>query len=104
MTGQAWTAQPAKAPAALANAFTAKLSGATAVSLDTGRMHLKPRTRMEGAITTEKTLRLDLKGAWTRLPLATLDGSPVTVTRAGPDAIEVEIPAVGTHQLVLSPA
>lgn len=100
MMGQAWT-RPAAAAGPLGNGFTAKLTGTTAVALDTGRMDLNPRRAMTGAVTTEKPLRLTLKGAWARLPRLLIDGAPAKVTRAGPDAISVEVPA-GTHQLALS--
>ena len=99
MVGQAWT--PGAATPSLGNAFTAKLTGATAVMLDTGRMRLDPRRPISGTITTEKPLRLELHGTWRRLPRATLDGSPVPVTRVARDAIVVAVPA-GTHRLRLS--
>jgi hypothetical protein len=99
MVGQAWT--PGAAAPSLGNAFTAKLTGATAVALDTGRMRLDPRRPISGTITTEKRLGLELHGAWARLPRATVDGSLVPVTRVARDAIVVAVPA-GTHRLRVS--
>jgi len=101
MSGQAWT-KLASAPGPLANGFTAKLTGATAVVLDTARMRLNSGAALTGAMTTEKPLRLELRGAWAGLPRAVVDLSPVPVARTGRGGIVVEIPA-GTHRLVLSP-
>jgi predicted esterase len=64
MEGQAWTPPTAPAPPAR-NAFTARLTGARAVTLDTRRMRLDPRRDIEGDVTTDAPVRLTITGVGT---------------------------------------
>ena len=101
MFGQAW-ALPGAAPAPR-NAFEASLSGARAVSLDTGAMRLDPRTELTGGVDTEAALRLELTGAWPKRLAATVDGRPAALERTGRRTVVLAVPA-GEHRIGLRPA
>jgi pimeloyl-ACP methyl ester carboxylesterase len=64
MEGQAWGSSSQKAPATR-NAFTAKLTGARAVTLDPRRMRLDRRRAIAADVTTDVPLRLTLRGIGT---------------------------------------
>jgi hypothetical protein len=85
---------------ALQNAFEATLGGASAVRLDFGRMRLDPGRRIDGGLTTDSPLRLELSGPLPRTVHATLDGRAVAISRVDAGTIAVEIPA-GQHQLTI---
>jgi hypothetical protein len=99
MVGQDWQADPA-ATAPTANAFTATLSGASAVTLELGRMQLSTDKELTGTVTTEAPLALTLAGADEPADV-TIDGAPASATRQGDDVL-IAVPA-GRHTVVLSP-
>jgi hypothetical protein len=99
MTGQAWRhlglAQVG------ANAFTATLSGATAVRLDLARMALAPARRLTGDLNTGAALRLTLAGRFPEDARATIDGHRATVLRRDRSSLTLAVPA-GRHALVVT--
>ncbi len=99
MAGQAWKADPA-APRG-ANAFTATLSGARAVTLELGRMRLSADKRLSGDVRTDAPLTLTLDGVQRDVQV-TIDGTAVAATRDG-DALAIDVPP-GTHEVVVRPA
>ncbi|MEJ7786218.1 MAG: prolyl oligopeptidase family serine peptidase [Solirubrobacteraceae bacterium] len=99
MVGQAWRADPAATPAT-SNAFTATLTGARAVRLGLARMKLSTSKALTGTVQADGPLALTLAGV--RGPVGvTIDGAPVTTTRAGA-ALTINAPA-GEHTVVVSP-
>jgi hypothetical protein len=98
-TGLGWSAD-GRAPRR-ANRFTASLTGAAAVRLDTGRMRLDTRRRIVARVRSERPLELRLSGRWRgAAPLATWNGGALRVAtdRSG---IVLRVPA-GTGTLALS--
>jgi hypothetical protein len=83
MTGLRWADDPLGAPAAKANAFTATLRGARAVTLDAAGMGLSFDRPLTARITTEHALTMTL--------------------RAGARTVVRQVPA-GTHEVVVAPA
>jgi hypothetical protein len=97
MTGQQWVADPtAKAPV-LSNAFTATLTGASAVRLDLAAMKIDVTKPVRGTVTTDGVLTLRLSGPWATTPLVTVDGLPAAATLTG-GVLSITVPA-GTHTL-----
>jgi hypothetical protein len=97
--GQAWvpragTESPAR------NAFVASLSGARAVRLDLRRMRIATARRIDGAVTSDAPLRLELLGKWVGPVTARIDGVDAPVERIGPGVIAIEVPA-GRHSLAI---
>lgn len=80
MKGLAWLTDPTKGAAPTENAFTATLTGATAVQLDLLRMSIDPAQVINGTVSTNKPLALSLDGDWTTTPSVTVNGAPVSAT------------------------
>lgn len=99
MTGQAWKAAAAATPET-ANAFTATLTGASAVTLDLGRMKLSAAEPLTGSVATEAPLALTLDGVAGPVGV-TIDGEPATGQRDG-DELTVAVPA-GDHTVLIAP-
>jgi pimeloyl-ACP methyl ester carboxylesterase len=97
MTGQQWVADPtAKAPV-LSNAFTATLTGASAVRLDLAAMKVDVAKPVKGTVTSDGVLTLRLSGPWATAPVVTVDGLPAAATLSG-GVLSISVPA-GTHTL-----
>jgi pimeloyl-ACP methyl ester carboxylesterase len=96
--GQAWVARPSGV--ALRNGFSARLSGARAVRLDLLRMRVRTLRRIDGDVTTQAPLHLELLGKWRGPVRASLDGADAAVERLDKGVIAIEIPA-GRHSLVV---
>jgi hypothetical protein len=104
MQGQQWVTLPVvdgPAPAAR-NAFEAKLTGASSVRLCLMRMHIDASKTIDGDVTTEKPLTLELRGAWKSMPIVTIDAQTVGATRPSKDVLAIDVPA-GRHELSVSP-
>jgi pimeloyl-ACP methyl ester carboxylesterase len=97
MTGQQWVADPTKNTPSPSNAFTATLTGASAVRLDVAAMKVDVTKPVHGTVTTDGPLTLRLAGEWAATPVVTVDGVPVPVTLAN-GVLSVSLP-VGTHTL-----
>jgi hypothetical protein len=101
MTGQAWRIDES-ATTPTSNGFDITLSGAQAVTLDTGRMRLQDWRTVSGTASTRSALRLTLKGRWPRDVAAAVGCTKAPVVRR-PGAIVLAIPA-GMSMLTIGPA
>jgi Prolyl oligopeptidase family len=101
MTGQAWsTDESAARPTS--NGFAITLSGARAVTLDTGRMGLQDWRVVSSAVNTGSPLRLTLTGSWPRDVVAAVGDTRIPVVRRA-GAIVLSVPA-GRNSLTIQPA
>jgi hypothetical protein len=66
-------------------------------------MRINTSKSIEGDLTTEKELRLELRGEWKRMPQVTIDGQTASATRPARDLVVIDVPA-GQHRLALSAA
>jgi hypothetical protein len=98
MAGQRWLL--GRGPST-SNGFQATLSGASAVTLHTVRMHINDRRRVRGNVSTDSGLSLTLDGNWPSSVSVQIDGSAVPV-QLSPGAIEVTVPA-GQHTISIRP-
>jgi hypothetical protein len=96
MVGQRWLADPL-AEAAPANAFEARLDGASAVRVDLARMGIAPAKPVTATITTDGPLELRLAGSWAPGTTVTVGGVPVAATLSN-GALVVHLPT-GTSAL-----
>jgi hypothetical protein len=97
--GQAW-APRAGSEAAPRNAFEATLTGARAVRLDLARMRIAVTRRIDGSVSTDAPLRLELLGQWTGPVRVSVDGSDALVERLGKGVIAISVPA-GKHSVIV---
>ena len=97
MTGQQWVADPTAKALRTSSAFTATLTGASAVRLDMAAMRIDVAKAVEGTVKSDGPLQLRLSGAWVSTPVVTVDGQQVPATLAGA-VLTVAVPA-GTHTL-----
>jgi hypothetical protein len=102
MTGQQWLDDPLATAAAVRNAFTATLDGATAVTLDGSRMRLDAGKVITGTVVTDTPVELTLTGDWRGAPRILLDGLPAAAATRGDKANTVTVPA-GTHTVAYRP-
>ncbi|HWG93346.1 MAG TPA: prolyl oligopeptidase family serine peptidase [Mycobacteriales bacterium] len=77
MQGQRAVVDPTRRAPQAVNGFTATLTGASGVTLDTVRMGLRADRAVTGTVTADAPLELRLAGPWTSAPAVTVDGSPV---------------------------
>src|SRR3954454_2061226 len=82
MTGLAWLDDPVNAKPAAANAFTAKLTGARAATLDLDGMGMKPGQPVTGTVTADHAVELTLLRGTQRLTFQVPAGSAQTVNVA----------------------
>lgn len=101
ITGLQWVDDPTKSAAAPTNAFSATLSGASAVRLDLGRMAIATAESIAGSVTTGAALDLSLDGDWATAPTVLIDNQPTEV-RFADGVATVAVPS-GTHNLTITP-
>ena len=92
MKGLAWLNDPLNDPAATENAFTATLTGASAVQLDLLRMSIDPLQTITAEVSSGEALALGLDGDWTTAPVVTVNGTTVTPTLVD-GVLTIDLPA-----------
>ena len=101
MTGLAWLDNPLGAPAT-SNGFAITLTGARAVTLDLGGMHVASDQPIHGTVDTTGPLQVRLLGRYPTAPVVLVDGSVVAVTVDTDGGITFTIPSSGTHEVTVS--
>src|SRR5436190_3451229 len=96
--GQAWT-QSGPAPAT-SNGFTAKLSGASAATLDTATMRISTSRTIQGDLSSDHALTLSLLGRFAGRPRVTIDGAPATAELTV-GVLRIPLPP-GEHRIVIN--
>ena len=99
MTGQQWVADPTATEPSPSNAFTASLTGASAVRLDLARMGVDVGRAVKGTVATDGALQLRLAGPWPATPVVTVDGVAVAVTLTD-GVLAIPVPG-GTHAVMV---
>ncbi|HET7482935.1 MAG TPA: Ig-like domain repeat protein [Actinomycetota bacterium] len=102
ITGLQWLDDPTASTPPETNAFSATLTGASAVTLDLSRMSIDDSAPVAGTISTSDALDLGLAGSWTSTPEVTVDGAPANA-RLSDGVLHLDVPA-GTHSIVVTPA
>src|SRR5436190_1552275 len=96
--GQAWT-QSGPAPAT-SNGFTAKLTGASAVTLDTATMRISTSRPISGELNSDHALTLSLLGRFAGRTRVTIDGAPARAELTG-GVLRIPLPP-GEHRIVIN--
>src|SRR5436190_7146243 len=95
--GQAWTQSDPAPPTS--NGFTAKLTGASAVTLDTATMRISTSRPISGDLSSDHALTLSLLGRFDPRTRVTVDGVRVAATVSG-SALTISLPP-GRHRIVI---
>jgi hypothetical protein len=108
MVGQQWVTNPTVTSLAgqttqpTSNGFQATLTGASAVTLHTVRMHIDDAAPVNGQVSADSPLALTLDGSWPSSVTVTVDGAPVPFVQSA-GAIELTAPT-GSHTISITPA
>ena len=99
MQGLRWMADPLSSTPEAVNAFTATLTGASAVAFDLARMSISTAAPVTGEVTADAPLTLSLIGDWSSVPAVLVNGA-ATPTTLLDGVLTVQLPA-GTSWLAV---